>query len=433
MKKIITLLLAVMLVFGVATTAFAAEIGDEETITFTVSDPGAAVFGAQINYDQNALELLSISTGELTGNGLFSGTAGTGKVAYLGPNNIIGSGSVFVATFKVKDSAEAGKTYDVTATVDASTTADADGKLVNFSISGGSITIDHVHAFSGEWTVEKAATCTENGSEYRTCTAVAGCTERETRVINALGHDLKTVTKEATCTEKGTVTTTCTRCDYEKIEYTDAKGHAMGDWTVTKEATCTEKGTETSKCANCTHAETRDIAAKGHAMGDWTVTKEATCTEKGTETSKCANCTHTETIEIAAKGHSFGDWTIDQDATCTQEGSRSRVCANCGATETDTIAVLGHDFKHVHYDDVDHWYSCDCCATTSPEAHNFENSGVCSVCGYQKHVTEDPKLDNIPKTGDITYRIVSVPLTILAVTACAILVMILAEKRRNTK
>ena len=394
MKKIITLLLAVMLVFGVATTAFAAEIGDEETITFTVSDPGAAVFGAQINYDQNALELLSISTGELTGNGLFSGTAGTGKVAYLGPNNIIGSGSVFVATFKVKDSAEAGKTYDVTATVDASTTADADGKLVNFSISGGSITIDHVHAFSGEWTVEKAATCTENGSEYRTCTAVAGCTERETRVINALGHDLKTVTKEATCTEKGTVTTTCTRCDYEKIEYTDAKGHAMGDWTVTK---------------------------------------EATCTEKGTETSKCANCTHTETIEIAAKGHSFGDWTIDQDATCTQEGSRSRVCANCGATETDTIAVLGHDFKHVHYDDVDHWYSCDCCATTSPEAHNFENSGVCSVCGYQKHVTEDPKLDNIPKTGDITYRIVSVPLTILAVTACAILVMILAEKRRNTK
>ena len=432
MKKLITLLLAVMLVFGMATTAFAAEKGDEVTITFTVSDPGAAVIGAQINYDQNALELLSISAGELTGNGLFSGTASSGKVAYVGSSNITGSGSVFVATFKVKDSAEVGKTYDVTATVDASTTADANGKLVDISITGGSITIDHDCVF-GEWTVEKAATCTENGSKYRTCT-VPGCTEKETEVITALGHDMGEwkVTKEATCTEKGTETKECARCEHKATREIAAKGHAMGEWKVTKVATCTEKGIETSACANCENKDTREIAAKDHVMGEWKVTKAATCTAEGTETRKCTGCDLTETRAIAAKGHSFGDWKVDQEATCAQEGSRSRVCADCGAVDTEAIPVIGHSYDSVDYDEENHWYICNCGATTTPEAHTFENSGVCA-CGYRKPVTEDPKLDNIPKTGDITYAIVSVPLTVLAVTACAILVMILAEKRRSTK
>lgn len=39
-----------------------------------------------------------------------------------------------------------------------------------------------------EWTVGKAATCTESGTESRTC---ARCQETETRTVDALGHDFK--------------------------------------------------------------------------------------------------------------------------------------------------------------------------------------------------------------------------------------------------
>lgn len=40
----------------------------------------------------------------------------------------------------------------------------------------------------GEWAVVKAATCTESGTESRTC---ARCQETETRTVEALGHDFK--------------------------------------------------------------------------------------------------------------------------------------------------------------------------------------------------------------------------------------------------
>ena len=52
----------------------------------------------------------------------------------------------------------------------------------------------HEHAF-GQWTVTKEATCTEDGSKERVCE----CGEKETEVIDALGHDF--------------VNGECSRCD----------------------------------------------------------------------------------------------------------------------------------------------------------------------------------------------------------------------------
>ena len=75
-----------------------------------------------------------------------------------------------------------------------------------------------LHHF-GAWTVTKAATCTEAGSQTRACTD-AGCTQTETVVLPALGHawDSGTVTKEPTATETGVRTYTCTRCKETKTE-----------------------------------------------------------------------------------------------------------------------------------------------------------------------------------------------------------------------
>lgn len=62
------------------------------------------------------------------------------------------------------------------------------------------VSCGHEHEW-GEWTTTKAATCTSEGSQNRTCE----CGETETKTIPAIGHtDGKWVLEsEATCTAAG--------------------------------------------------------------------------------------------------------------------------------------------------------------------------------------------------------------------------------------
>ena len=72
-----------------------------------------------------------------------------------------------------------------------------------------------------------------------------------------------TVVKAATCTEDGTEKRTCTICGAEETRTIKAKGHTFGEWTVTKKATCTEKGSQTRTCSVCGATETQSIPATG--------------------------------------------------------------------------------------------------------------------------------------------------------------------------
>ena len=77
-----------------------------------------------------------------------------------------------------------------------------------------------------------------------------------------------TVTKAATCTEAGLSTRTCTVCGAEETLTVPALGHKFGEWTETKAATCTEAGVSTRTCTVCGEAkETKDIPALGHKAG----------------------------------------------------------------------------------------------------------------------------------------------------------------------
>lgn len=67
--------------------------------------------------------------------------------------------------------------------------------------------IPHIHAYS-EWTIDKAATCTTEGSQSRTCR----CGDTETMEIEALGHLMtSTVITPPTCTKVGTKYYWCQR------------------------------------------------------------------------------------------------------------------------------------------------------------------------------------------------------------------------------
>ena len=123
------------------------------------------------------------------------------------------------------------------------------------SIESGNeaITENATMHYFGEWTREKEPTCTEPGSETRTCLE-AGCDKTFTREIPALGHawDIRNVIKPATPEEDGTVTYTCTRCGEKRTETLKIVGSgtcgAVGEgssltWMLDSEGTLTISGT----------------------------------------------------------------------------------------------------------------------------------------------------------------------------------------------
>ena len=148
-----------------------------------------------------------------------------------------------------------------------------------------------IHEYDG-WITEKEATCTEDGSRYRTCIK---CSEgRETEVIPALGHDFPeewTIIKNPTCTEEGEQAHICTRCG----AMTDntvlfALGHSFTDeWITEKEATCTESGLEYELCSVCGEQHKRETEPLGH---DYVLENDTPPhgTESGIRFYKCTRC-----------------------------------------------------------------------------------------------------------------------------------------------
>ena len=89
-----------------------------------------------------------------------------------------------------------------------------------------------------------------------------------------------------------------------------------------------------------------------------TVTTPATCTGKGVRTYTCTSSSHTKTEDIPALNHSFAGqaYVSDNNATCEQDGTKTAKCVRYGTggcTETDTVtdtgSKLGHFFEVEDY------------------------------------------------------------------------------------
>ena len=254
-------------------------------------------------------------------------------------------------------------------TVTKAATCTEDGSRTGVCTRCGDTIVETIDALGHdwEWTVTKEATCTEDGEETRTCSR---CHESETRAIEKLGHNLVEITRdEATCEEEGEITYRCSRCRKYFYEDIPALGHDYGDWTTTKEATCTENGEEKHTCSRCDHFETRVVDALGHDYQ--TVVTPATCTEGGYTTHTCSRCHDSYvTDRIEALGHDYGEWTTTKEATCTEAGEEKHTCSRCDHSETRVVDALGHDYGE--------W-------TTTKEAactEDGEEKHTCSRCDH---------------------------------------------------
>lgn len=250
---------------------------------------------------------------------------------------------------------------------------------------------DHVYP---EWESIVAATCTTDGEEYRKCIY---CDVSETRIVEALGHDI--VVDEAsapTCIDAGsTAGSHCSRCEqvFSAKEVVAALGHtpevdaavsptctedgltegshcaACGEILVAQEtvpavghtaktdvaipATCTEDGlTEGSHCSVCNEVIVAQevVPAKGHnTVIDGAVS--ATCTKQGvTEGSHCSVCGEVFVAQqiVYPAGHVAGDWVVDAEATTEAPGSKHKECTVCGEVlETEEIAQLEPELPEI--------------------------------------------------------------------------------------
>ena len=265
--------------------------------------------------------------------------------------------------------------------------SDAEGETV---ISAESIVVPALGHTPAEAVEENRveATCTEDGS-YESVVYCSVCEKelsRETKTLQALGHDLENhEAKAATCTEKGwDAYKTCSRCDYTTYKEIPALGHKPAEAVVENriEATCTDDGSYDSVvyCSVCEaelSREAKTIKALGHDLVDHEA-KAATCTEKGWDAYKtCSRCDYTTYEEIAALGHTPAEAVEENrvEATCTEDGSYDNVvyCSVCEAElsrETKTLKALGHDLE-------DHEAKAATCTEKGWDAYK-----TCSRCDY---------------------------------------------------
>ena len=152
-----------------------------------------------------------------------------------------------------------------------------------------------------------------------------------------------TYTKYPTCTETGTQVRSCTKCGHTETRSIAPTLHSYGDWVVTKSPTCTEDGVETRTCPKCNGVETRSIPKSGHTYGDWTVVQEASCTAQGSKTRTCSVCGNVDTAVIEMAKHAYVSETIP--ATCSAPGGTKYTCSVCGKTYTETATVGWSDWS----------------------------------------------------------------------------------------
>lgn len=282
------------------------------------------------------------------------------------------------------------------------------------------------HSFDA-WTIVTASSCTEAGTETRTC---ADCGVKETQTIPAEGHsfgawkrehvpmsncydrnvrecgvchyveksnapvhrtdvltDLDDI--EPTCTAYGKKNRTkCPHCGLENFSYVRPLGHEYSSDVTVEAGNCVKATVSYQKCTRC-DAKKNVTEIKEPAGHQWTeLVEEATCTEAGFKGNVCSLCGTREGTVIRPAGHKKTITTVKP--TCGKDGVTTISCSVCGQTERTTLPAVG-EHKWVKHEKVE--------ATCVKDGRTEYTQ--CSIC---KAYQDDKQPEVIPATGVHTFQ-----------------------------
>ena len=253
---------------------------------------------------------------------------------------------------------KAGHTYYTDWTIDKEATCYEEGVKTNKCVvCDETITIiipinpDNHPIDEEDWEIyeENFPTCTKVGIEAAHCDKCVSDDELVFREVPMHTNTLSVYkTTPATCKRSGETVYNCYLCgEYvtEVIPVNPLAHKTSKDYYVTKEATCYEKGIKSKVCDFCfmpmiydeDEHKTIYLDETPHTVTEWEVTADPTCTKDGEKVRRCIveECGYVETVAIA-KTHRYKAWATVTPATCKTAGVRSRGCYNCDKTWTET-------------------------------------------------------------------------------------------------
>ncbi len=239
---------------SVGTSSYKVSVGDVVAVSVSLSEnSGLGTLVFDLNYNASEFEYVegSAAATSLFNEGIVNPHFATGKVRYAAAATGVenNGGVLFSLKFKVL---KTGGTISLS-NVEATDTNDN-----NVTVSKTSVNFTCAHK-DMKWTVEKAATCSAEGTEKGTCS----CGYTTTRSISKSEHKFAnpTVVKQPTCTETGLSRGDCSVCGAKGAEEViKAKGHNYTDWVVTKQPTLITKGEKERTCLTCGDKKTQVIA-----------------------------------------------------------------------------------------------------------------------------------------------------------------------------
>lgn len=182
------------------------------------------------------------------------------------------------------------------------------------------------------------------------------------------------------------------------------------DYVLTKseDESCTVDGSKYYECSVCGAEKYVRVPAKGHSYGSKEIVTSPTCTSDGKYVQTCSECGYKVLEAIPATGHSYGEKQIGKPASCTEQGTYIKVCSSCGdELSVGSIPVTEHNY----IEKIAVQPSCtetgtkqktcsECGAVLTMEipmlAHNYVD-GVCDMCGRLER--EAAKVETL-KNGD---------------------------------
>lgn len=203
--------------------------------------------------------------------------------------------------------------------------ANEEAEIYAVSSSGERSNTITVSAFGqhtvGDWKTTKASSCTEYGTAIRQC-SVCGKTI-DTKTLNATGHNWGE--PEWSWAENYSSCTAIFTCKKNSNHINSITTKAI-DTTKVVSPTCISNGSKTYSASvifnNKTYTTSKTVTVNkiAHTLGEWTVVKQPTCTAEGTRVKKCTACHEIITTEaVPALGHNYQityKWSSD-NSTCT--------------------------------------------------------------------------------------------------------------------